>query len=225
MIEFQNVIKKYGNGTVALDDVSFSIEKGAFVYLVGPTGSGKTTIFRLIIRDLLPTSGDILLDEWSVVNLPKNKIPTLRRKVGTVFQDLKLLIDRTVLENVILPLEFSGVPDKQAQSRAIELINSVGLEGMGNKFPQQLSGGEKQRVAVARALIFEPPILLADEPTGNLDTATSLQIIELFEKLNKERGTTILMATHNSELIEKTKKRVIALKSAKIDKDTPAANE
>jgi len=222
MIEFRNIVKKYGNGTMALDDVSFSVEKGTFVYLVGPTGSGKTTIFRLIIRDLLPTSGDILLDEWSIVNLPKNKIPLLRRKVGTVFQDLKLLVDRTVLENVILPLEFSGVADKEARERALQLISLVGLEGMDNKFPNQLSGGEKQRVAVARALIFEPPILLADEPTGNLDTVTSMQIIEMFEKLNKEHGTTILMATHNNALIEKTKKRVIALKSGKIESDTSA---
>ncbi|HVT01317.1 MAG TPA: cell division ATP-binding protein FtsE [Patescibacteria group bacterium] len=224
MIVFRDVTKQYGGSEPVLDNVNFEIDKGAFVYLIGPTGSGKTTIFRLIIRDLLPSSGGINIGEWDLVNLPKSIIPTLRRKVGVIFQDLKLLMDRTVVENVMLPLQFSGTKEEEARKKAEEVLISVGLEGKIEKFPMQLSGGERQRVAIARALVFDPEVLLADEPTGNLDTQTSFQILDLLKSINK-RGTTIFMATHNDRIIEKTSDRVIAIEHGKLIHDKKAAKK
>lgn len=221
MIKFFDVTKKYFNDS-ALEGVSFSIDKGDFVFLVGPTGSGKTTIFRLIIRDLLPTEGDISIGEIDVVKLPKKKIRELRRSVGVIFQDLKLLLDRTVAENVMLPMQFSGVSDSEARRKAEEVLLSVGLVDKQDKFPLQLSGGERQRVAIARALVFDPEVILADEPTGNLDLATSLQILDLLESINK-RGTTIFMATHNDRIIDSSKKRTITLERGKVKHDKPGA--
>lgn len=220
MIQFKDVTKKYGGNEPVLDRINFLIEKGSFAYLVGPTGSGKTTIFRLIIRDLTPTEGTINLAEWDLVSLPKSKIPHLRRKVGVVFQDLKLLPDRTVIENVMLPLEFSGVGEQEARERAQQILEEVGLGHKIDQFPQQLSGGERQRVAIARALVFDPEIILADEPTGNLDQETSFQILELLKNINK-KGTTIFMATHNDKLIEETD-RVIILEKGKLKEDKNA---
>ncbi len=217
MIKFQEVSKQYYSD-LALDRISFSIEKGDFVFLVGPTGSGKTTIFRLIIRDLLPTEGEIHIGDINVLKLPGNKIRQLRRNVGVIFQDLKLLHDRTVGENVMLPLQFSGVSESDAKSRAEEVLTSVGLGDAFGKFPQQLSGGERQRVAIARALVFDPEVILADEPTGNLDLDTSMQILDLLDKINKT-GTTIFMATHNDRIIDTTKKRVIVLEKGKLKED------
>lgn len=217
MIRFQDVSKQYYTD-LALDNISFGIEKGDFVFLVGPTGSGKTTIFRLIIRDLLPTSGAINIGEIDVIKLPQKKVRQLRRNVGVIFQDLKLLHDRTVLENVMLPLQFSGVSEKEAKSKADEVLLNVGLNEMGYKFPLQLSGGERQRVAIARALVFDPEVILADEPTGNLDMQTSLQILDLLESINK-RGTTIFMATHNDRIIESAKRRIIVLEKGKIKEE------
>lgn len=218
MIHFQNVSKKFGIEDTALENVNFLIDQGHFVFLVGATGSGKTTIFRLIIRDLIPTEGTVLLGDWDLVKLPKKKIPTLRRRVGVIFQDLKLLVDRTVIENVMLPLEFSGSSEAEARTKAEEALANVGLADKKDHFPLQLSGGERQRVAIARALVFNPEVLLADEPTGNLDLQTSLQILDLLESINKS-GTTIFMATHNEELIKKTNKRVILLEKGKIIED------
>lgn len=217
MIYFDNVSKQYYS-ELALDGVSFSIDKGDFVFLVGPTGSGKTTIFRLIIRDLLPTTGVIKIGDIDVKKLPGKKIRQLRRNVGVIFQDLKLLHDRTVSENVMLPLQFSGVSQNDAKVRAKEVLESVGLGHAFEKFPLQLSGGERQRVAIARALVFDPEVIIADEPTGNLDLVTSMQILDLLDSINK-KGTTIFMATHNDRIIEATKKRVIVLKEGKIKED------
>lgn len=217
MITFQDVSKQYYSD-LALDRISFSIAKGDFVFLVGPTGSGKTTIFRLIIRDLLPTSGTISIGDIDVIKLPGKKVRQLRRNVGVIFQDLKLLHDRTVRENVMLPLQFSGVSEKDAKERAEEVLKSVGMGSAYSKFPQQLSGGERQRVAIARALVFDPEVILADEPTGNLDIETSLQILQLLEEINKT-GTTIFMATHNDRIIDTTKKRIIVLESGKLKED------
>lgn len=217
MIHFQNVSKKFGN-TIALTDVTFQIDKGHFVLLVGPTGAGKTTIFRLIIKDLLPTEGSIAVGDWDLVKLSKRKIPQLRRKVGMVFQDLKLLMDRTVFENVVLPLEASSAPQNEARSKTEEILISVGLSDKRDKFPLQLSGGERQRVAIARALVFDPELILADEPTGNLDLQTSFQILDLLESINK-RGTTVFMATHNEKIIEKTGQRIIMVESGKVIED------
>jgi cell division transport system ATP-binding protein len=220
MILFRDVTKKFGSGEPVLDNINFEIEKGSFVYLVGPTGAGKTSIFRLIIRDLLPTSGEISIGEWNLVTLPKSKLPDLRRKVGVVFQDLKLLVDRTVIENVMLPLELSGVSERDARRAAEEILISVGLAGKFDKFPLQLSGGERQRVAIARALVFDPDIILADEPTGNLDSKTSFQILDLLKSINA-RGTTVFMATHNDKIIEKSHNRILIIESGKLvdDKD------
>ena len=217
MIHFDNVSKQYYSD-LALNGVTFSIDKGDFVFLVGPTGSGKTTIFRLIIRDLLPSEGTIKIGEIDVKKLPSKKIRQLRRNVGVIFQDLKLLHDRTVGENVMLPLQFSGVSEKDSKARAAEVLESVGLAHAFEKFPLQLSGGERQRVAIARALVFDPEVILADEPTGNLDLETSLQILELLDKINKT-GTTIFMATHNDRIIDSTKKRVIVLKEGQVKED------
>lgn len=223
MIVFKDVTKKFGSDAAALEKINFLIDKGSFVYLVGPTGSGKTTIFRLIIRDLFPTEGGITVGELDLVTLPKSKISHLRRKVGVVFQDLKLLFDRTVLENVMLPLQFSGVQEEDAARKAEEILIDVGLEGKLNKFPRELSGGEKQRVAIARALVFDPELILADEPTGNLDLATSFQILDLLKSINK-RGTTIFMATHNEKLLDKSDDRIIILEEGRIAQDKKATS-
>lgn len=217
MILFHEVSKKFSNDYGALESVTFTIPQGEFAYLIGPTGSGKTTIFRLIIRDLLPTDGNIMLGEWDIIKLPKKRIPTLRRKVGVIFQDLKLLFDRTVSENVMLPLLFSGAKEDEARKRALEALEEVGLASSFDKFPIQLSGGERQRVAIARALVFNPEILLADEPTGNLDIKTSQQIVDLLKAINK-KGTTIFMATHNEGLIGHSD-RVIKMEHGKLTED------
>ncbi len=217
MIRFQNVSKTYYN-TKALDNLSFQIDQGNLVLLVGPTGSGKTTIFRLIIRDLEPSEGEIKIGEIDVHQLHRSKIRHLRRKVGVVFQDLKLLFDRTVIENVMLPLELSGVSEREAKERAQEVLDDVGISHKSDQFPLQLSGGERQRVAIARALVFNPEVILADEPTGNLDIKTSMQIFELLEQINK-RGTTIFMATHNDHIIEKTGYRVLYVEGGVLKND------
>lgn len=223
MIKFVDVSKKYYQD-LALENVSFTIEKGDFVFLVGPTGSGKTTIFRLIIRDLLPSGGAISIGDINVLKLPQNKIRQLRRNVGVIFQDLKLLHDRTVGENVMLPLQFSGVSEKDAKERALEVLESVGIGEAFVKFPLQLSGGERQRVAIARALVFDPEVILADEPTGNLDYQTGLQIMNLLEEINK-KGTTVFMATHNDRILDTTKKRIIVLEKGKLREDKKSREE
>jgi cell division transport system ATP-binding protein len=215
MIKLDKVSKKFGTGVFGLSEVSLSVEKGEFVFLVGSTGAGKTTIFKLLIRDTLPTEGSIEVNGWDVVNLPKNKIATLRKNVGVVFQDLKLLLDRTVKENVMLPLEVAGATNEEAVKIVDSALGLVGLLDHKDKFPVQLSGGELQRVAIARALVLSPEILLADEPTGNLDEATSWEIVKLLLDINK-RGTTVVMATHNQDVIKSLKKRVIRLEKGKI---------
>lgn len=219
MIKIDNVSKKYSTGTFGLSDLSLSVDKGEFVFLVGPTGSGKTTILRLLIRDVLPTEGTIFIDEWDIVKLPKDKIPDLRKKVGVVFQDLKLLVDRTIFENVILPLEVTGKQEEESHKVVNGILEQVGLLEHKEKYPIQLSGGELQRVAIARALILSPEIILADEPTGNLDAATSWEIVKILSDINKS-GTTVIMATHNTDIIKSLGKRVIHLDKGKIVKDS-----
>lgn len=218
MIKFQKVSKKFGIGPTALSDITLQIDKNEFVFLVGPTGSGKTTIFRLITREILPTEGDIVVSDWSVKRIPNDKIPTLRKKIGVVFQDLKLLNDRTVLENVLLPLEIDNKSELQAKRRADEVLEQVGLSAHKDKFPSQLSGGELQRVVIARAMALSPQILLADEPTGNLDPATAFDIVNKLLEINK-KGTTVIMATHNFDIVKNVHKRVIALDKGRIVRD------
>ncbi|OGH24373.1 MAG: cell division ATP-binding protein FtsE [Candidatus Levybacteria bacterium RIFCSPLOWO2_01_FULL_39_24] len=210
MIQLSKVSKQFRTGVFALSDISFEVEKGEFVFLVGPTGSGKTTIFRLLTREALPTTGEVIVDNWDVVKLPNNKISHLRKKIGVVFQDLKLLMDRTIFENIILPLEVSGIDTLPAAKIVEDVMGKVGILSHRDKFPIQLSGGELQRAAIARALILEPDILLADEPTGNLDSQTAMEIVRLLENINK-KGTTVIMATHNEDAIKTLSKRIIAL--------------
>ena len=207
MIEFVNVVKKYEHDVTAIDNVNLKIDKGEFVFLVGPSGSGKSTFLRLLIKEDEPTSGKILVDGKDITRLKKKEIPFLRRKIGFVFQDFRLLYDRTVEENIIFAL------------RVIKsVLQMVGLNGKEKFYPNQLSGGEQQRVALARALATKPPILIADEPTGNLDPRTAEEIFKTLQEINA-RGTTILVVTHAKDIVDKMNKRVIALDHGKIIKD------
>ena len=219
MIKLENVTKTFGTGAVAISDITLTIERGEFVFLIGPSGSGKTTFLRLLIRDMIPSEGSIFVNDIDVVKLPKNKVPHLRRKIGIVFQDLKMLMDRTIFENIVLPLEMSNTDKKTARERVDAILEQVGIIDQKNKFPIQLSGGELQRAAIARALIFSPDILLADEPTGNLDPTTSWEIVKILQDINKA-GTTVVMATHNADIVNNLLKRTIALEKGKLVKDT-----
>lgn len=218
MIQLDKVSKIFGTGVAGLTDVDLSIEKGDFVFLVGKTGSGKTTLLRLLIRETLPSKGSIILGEWDIVKLPAKKIPNLRKRIGIIFQDLRLLMDRTVFENIVLPLELSGVKKADAKKKVEDLLEQVGILVHRDKFPVQLSGGELQRAAIARALVLSPEIILADEPTGNLDPKTSDEIMTILFEINK-KGTTIVMATHNSDIVNKAGRRVVTLEKGKITKD------
>lgn len=222
MIQLTEVTKIYGTGTAALSDINLKIDKGEFVFLVGPSGSGKSTLLRMLIRDMVPTQGTIIVNEWDIARLPNKKIPELRKKIGVVFQDLKLLMDRTIFENIMLPLEMANVTKAEAEQKVNEIMTQIGIAEHKNKFPVQLSGGELQRAAIARALVFSPDILLADEPTGNLDVATSWEIVKLLQDINKS-GTTILMATHNTDIVSSLLKRVISLEKGKLVKDSKKA--
>lgn len=218
MIILEDVSKIFGTGTVGLSDVSLSVEKGEFVFLVGHTGSGKTTLLRLLTREILPTKGNIVVGGWDIIKLPSHKVAHLRKRIGVIFQDLKLLMERTIWENIMLPLEMSGVNKQDATKRAEELLTQVDILVHKDKFPIQLSGGELQRVAIARALTLSPEILLADEPTGNLDGKTALEIVSLLQDINS-KGTTIIMATHNMDIVKKLSKRVVVLDKGMIIMD------
>ncbi|MBI2442509.1 MAG: ATP-binding cassette domain-containing protein [Candidatus Levybacteria bacterium] len=218
MIRLENVTKTFGTGASALIDVTVAIEKGEFVFLVGPSGSGKTTFLRLLIRDMLPSKGTIIVGDWDLTKLPNSKIPHLRKRIGVVFQDLKLLTDRTILENIILPLEMTNIDSKTALKKVEDILSQAGILEHKDKFPVQLSGGELQRVAIARALVFSPEILLADEPTGNLDATTSWEIVKLLQDINA-LGTTVIMATHNTDIVNNLLKRVVTLSKGSLLKD------
>lgn len=218
MIRFEKVSKKYSQGTIALDNVSFLINKGEFVFLVGPSGAGKTTILRLLLREILPTKGKIFVEGEDVVKMSKKKVPLLRRKIGAAFQDFKLLFDRTVFENVSLALEILGKKSEEIKREVNKVLSLVGLKDKGSLFPIQLSGGEFQRTVIARAMVAKPKILFADEPTGNLDRDTSWQIVNLLKQINK-LGTTVIMATHNVEIVDSMSQRVIRLEKGKIVSD------
>lgn len=214
MVVFKGVSKSFGK-IKALSDISFKVEKGEFVFITGRSGAGKTTILKLILREILPDSGQITFDGTDVVNLPEDKVPALRQKIGVVFQDYKVLPERTVKENVEVPLAVVGIDPAQWEARVNQVLKLVGLSERSELFPAQLSGGELQRVSLARALVVNPKLVLADEPTGNLDWDTAEAIMELFEKINKE-GKTVIMATHNKVVIEKHPKRIIELKEGRI---------
>lgn len=218
MIKFDKVYKKFDSTTTALEDIDLTIEDHEFVFLTGPTGAGKTTFFRLLICDLVPTKGRVIVDDWDITKLPSHKISHLRKKIGFIFQDLRLLLDRTIFENVALPLEIAGKNPTAIKKRVEELFDMVGLEGLGNRFPRELSGGELQRAAIARAVSGEPKILLADEPTGNLDIGTSWGIMKLLSEINT-KGTTVIMASHNVDIVSSLKKRTVTLDKGRIVKD------
>ncbi len=218
MIRFDQVSKKYSADTAALDDVSVEIPDGEFVFLIGPSGAGKTTMLRLIIRDLLPSAGGIHVDDVQIDKLSPSKVHLLRRKIGTVFQDFKLLSDRTVFENVALGLEILGKHEKEIITRVNDVLELVGLTDKKHSFPSQLSAGEMQRTGIARAIVGGPKILLADEPTGNLDPETSWEILDILSEIHKI-GTTIIMATHNAVIVDEMKKRTITMHEGKIVRD------
>jgi cell division transport system ATP-binding protein len=220
MIHFYHVSKHYPGGQRALDEVSFEIAAGEFVFLTGPSGAGKTTLLRLIFRQESPTSGQILVNGRNVTSIPRRKIPFLRRSIGVVFQDFRLIPRKTVFENVSYLPRVLGF-DRQRQRRlAYETLRRVGLGHRMQSFPLELSGGEQQRVAIARALINEPEILVADEPTGNLDPEMTREIFDLFQEINL-RGTTVIIASHDRPVIERLGKRVLGLKAGRLVLDRP----
>ncbi len=218
MIVFESVTKVYEPNVTALSDVSFVIEKGEFVFLVGASGSGKSTVIRLLLKELEPTSGRILVGGRDLGRLRRSKIPLLRRNVGCVFQDFKLLPNRTAFENVAYALRVQGQSRAEIRSKAPEVLGLVGLSHKMNSYPDELSGGEQQRVSIARAVVNHPPLLICDEPTGNLDPDTSVGIMQLLYRINRS-GTTILMATHDREMVDKMRKRVIALEDGRLARD------
>src|SRR4030042_1583269 len=219
MLVFESISKSFPGGQMALEDINLKIDSGEFVFIVGQSGAGKTTLLKLRTRESTPTTGRILLNDEDIFKIPSSKIPILRRKIGTVFQDFKLLLTRTVFENVAVPLEVIAKSDSEIEREVSEVLEKVTLIEKANSFPVQLSGGEVQRTAIARAIVSKPEILLADEPTGDLDPKTSQDVVELIEKINKEDKTTIIMATHNATIVKHFKKRVVVLKKGKIDKD------
>jgi len=214
MVKFKDVTKRFGD-VVALEKVSFEVDKGDFVFITGPSGSGKTTILRLILGELIADGGIVTVDGVNVGELKPSEIPLFRQKIGTVFQDFKVLPERTVRENIEVALAVIGLSESEWDARVKHVLKMVGLEKQIDLFPSQLSGGELQRTSLARALVVNPKILLADEPTGNLDWETADSIMQIFEKIHKE-GKTIVMATHNEEIIKKYKKEVVHLVGGKI---------
>ena len=219
MITFENVSMHYpGQQRAALDDVSVDIEKGEFVFLVGASGSGKSTFLRMVLRETRPTSGKVVVAGKELNRLAGWKVPALRRQIGTVFQDFRLLPNKTVSENVAFALQVIGKGASEIRSLVPETLELVGLDGKGERFPDELSGGEQQRVAVARAFVNRPMILIADEPTGNLDPATSVGIMKLLDRINRT-GTTVVMASHDSGVVDQMRKRVIELEKGRLVRD------
>ena len=213
------VSKSYSSGSPALDNVSLTIKKGEFVFIVGDSGSGKSTLIKLLLRELTPTSGRVIVNGADVARLKRRQVPKFRRNLGIVFQDFRLLNDRNVYENVAFAQRVIQMPTKLMRKNVPNALAEVGLAGKYKAKTKQLSGGEQQRVALARALVNEPPILLADEPTGNLDPKNSWEIMKLLERINEERGTTILVVTHNREIVNEMKKRVITMKKGVVISD------
>jgi cell division transport system ATP-binding protein len=219
VIRLDNVTKIYPAGTrPALEDVSVDIDKGEFVFMIGPSGSGKSTVLRLLLREELPTFGRVTVDGRDVGRLPKRKVPDLRRKIGCVFQDFRLLPKKNVYDNVAFALEVINKKQRAIRRTVPEVLDLVGLDGKANRMPHELSGGEQQRVAIARAFVNRPLVLLADEPTGNLDPDTSQGIMSLLERINRT-GTTVLMATHDNNIVDAMRRRVVELDFGRIIRD------
>jgi cell division transport system ATP-binding protein len=218
MIRLENVTKSYQNEVVALRDASFDVPKGEFVFLVGPSGSGKSTLLRLLNRQDRPEQGAVWVAGRNIIDMPSGRVPQLRRNIGNIFQDFKLLTNKTVFENVAFAQEVIGKPKHVIAQQVPAVLDLVGLAGKEDRFPHQLSGGEQQRVSIARAFVNRPLILLADEPTGNLDPATGEGIMRLLDRINKT-GTTVLMATHDQRIVNTMRKRVIQLDRGVIVRD------
>ena len=218
IIVLDKVSKSYATGAPALNGISLTIKQGEFVFIVGDSGSGKSTLIKLLLRELLPTSGDLYVNGQSLVDLRRRNVPKYRRNLGVVFQDFRLLKDRNVYENVAFAQRIIQVPVREIRKNVPSILSVVGLAGKYKAKPRQLSGGEQQRVALARALINRPPILLCDEPTGNLDPKNSWEIMKLLEQINK-KGTTVLVVTHNREIVNEMQKRVITMKKGIIVSD------
>ena len=218
MIEFKNVVKKYDNNITATNNISVKIKPGEFVYVVGPSGAGKSTFITMMYREEAPTSGSIIVNEYALESIKSREIPFLRRELGIVFQDFKLLPRLTVFENIAYALQVIEKTPEEVEQRVSRVLDLVGLSAKRDNFPAELSGGEQQRVAIARAIANEPSILIADEPTGNLDPETAEGIMEILERVNKQ-GTTVVMATHNSFIVNEYKHRVLEINGGKIIRD------
>lgn len=215
MLKFENVSKKYGEKKV-LEDVDFFVDDGEFVFLMGTSGAGKTTLLRMILREESPDTGKVFFDKKDLLQYSKSELPEIRRKIGFIFQDFKLLESKNVYENVSISLDILGKTSEQIKQLVPKLLKSVNLEDKSNNYPWQLSGGEKQRLAIARAVALESKLIIADEPTGNLDKGTSWEIISLLDNLNKESGTTIIVATHDETLANSLKKKIYKLENGRI---------
>ena len=218
MIRLKDVKVKYGNGTQAIDGISLTIEDGEFVFLVGPSGSGKSTLIKLLIGEVGPTEGRVMINGFSASNIRKKQIPLMRRTLGVIFQDFRLIEKKTVYENLEFAMRVVGASRKQMEERIPYVLDLVGLVGKEDRYPGELSGGEQQRVAIARALVNNPSTIIADEPTGNLDPDLALELMRLLVRIN-ELGTTVVVVTHASELVDRFKKRVVTLKEGRIVSD------
>lgn len=221
-IVFNNVTKQFSTTVKALDNVTFSIEPGEFVFLVGPSGAGKSTLIKMLIREDMPTEGSIIFNDENILEYTHKELPALRRRIGVVFQDFKVLRSKTVFENVAVALDVAGVPMYEIENVVPNVLNLVGLLDKIHRMPHQLSGGELQRLAIARALAHEPDVIVADEPTGNIDPKASEDILSIFKQIN-ELGTTILMSTHDKELVDSLKKRVLKLENGILVSDKKGA--
>jgi cell division transport system ATP-binding protein len=218
VVEFHRISKRYDGGDLGLDDVSFTVRRGEFVFLVGSTGSGKSTVMRLLIKELEPTGGRIRVAGRDLADIARKKVPHYRRNLGVVFQDFKLLPNRTVHDNVAYALQVTGGSRREIRAKVPDILRLTGLSTKLHNFPEQLSGGEQQRVSVARAFVNHPPLLLADEPTGNLDPETSIGIMQLLYRINRT-GTTVVVATHDSSMVDRMRRRVIELSRGRIVRD------
>ena len=220
LIELKNVYKRYNNGVTALCDVNLTISKGEFVFVIGASGSGKSTLIKLLYRQEKPTKGEVYVGGINVAKLRNGKVYKLRRKLGIVFQDYKLLPKMTVYENVAFALDIYGLKKEEVRKRALQAIEQVGLKDKLRSYPDELSGGEQQRVSIARAIVNNPKVLICDEPTGNLDPKISMEIMKVIESINNDLGTTIIMATHDEKIVNKMKKRVVVIDKGLIATDT-----
>lgn len=218
MLEMIDVSKIYPGGSVALQDINVRIEQGEFVFIVGPSGAGKSTFFKMLFREVLPSSGKVIVNGHDLVKMTDKEIPYFRRQLGIVFQDYRLLPDRTVYDNVAFAMQVIETPYRKIKRRVNDVLDLVGLRKRAHAYPTELSGGEQQRIAIARAIVNDPTLLIADEPTGNLDPETSWEIMDIFREVNKS-GTTIVMATHDREIVDEMEKRVIAIEHGHIVRD------